>query len=190
MEVPIDLLQYVSNRTRPRAAVDRKQQSASLERRQRDMECRRQRTRRETSSQFHGCRSYILSDQCQAGNVTLLLGGQHELVSVGVLEDRERAPRLLRRRFHELDASRRQLLPRLLDVVAGQRTIERGAGLRAAFVGHEEDDARVGRSNPQLDPALSVAERLIGEHAKADDVGPEFQRAILIAGRNADELDV
>jgi hypothetical protein len=56
------------------------------------------------------------------------------------------------------------------------------------FVEHEEDEPGLGRSDPKLDPALLVVERLIGEHAEADALGPEFQRAILIARRDADEL--
>jgi hypothetical protein len=31
---------------------------------------------------------------------------------------------------------------------------------------------------------------LIGEQLEADDLGPELQRAILIGGGNADELDM
>src|SRR6185295_7497580 len=55
--------------------------------------------------------------------VVPLLTGQHELIAIGILEDCERAPGLLRRCFHELDAPPGQLLPRLLDVVARQRPI-------------------------------------------------------------------
>jgi hypothetical protein len=131
---------------------------------------------------------------CQIGvkrsTTVALFARQHERVSIGIREDGKRAPWLLRGRTHELDTTSRQLLVRLLDVVACQRTVERRAWPRAALIGREEHDASVGRSNPQLDPALSVVERLIGEDIEADDVGPELQCAILIAGGNADELDV
>src|SRR5262249_5354797 len=87
-----------------------------------------------------------------------------------------------------LDAARGELLVGALDIVARQRAVERAAGLQPVLAEIEQHDARVGRPDAQLDPALRVVERLVGEHAEAERFGPELDGAVLIARGDADEL--
>ena len=44
-------------------------------------------------------------------------------------------------------------------------------------------------SNAELDPTLLVVERLIGDHAEAECLCVEIERALLIRDGNADEFD-
>jgi hypothetical protein len=53
-----------------------------------------------------------------------------------------------------------------------------------------QHEPRVRGTDAQLDPPLAAIERLIGEDAEAHAPGPEGERAILIGGGDADELDV
>src|SRR5687767_8811194 len=115
---------------------------------------------------------------------------QPELIAIRIAEGRKRAPMLLLRRGIEGDAARRQLAVRRLDVVAGERAVEEAADPVLLPVGREQDEAGRAVADGELDPALGVAERLVRHQGEADLPGPEFQRAVLVAGRDADELDV
>ncbi len=115
---------------------------------------------------------------------------QDELVAVGIAEGRERAPGLLLRRRVELDAALAQLAVGGLDVVASEGAVEEAADPLLLAVGREQHEAGVAAADLQLDPALRLAERLVGHQSEADLLGPEFERPVLVAGRDADELDV
>src|SRR5206468_8263686 len=53
----------------------------------------------------------------------------------------------------------------------------------------EQGDPGAGSADAQLDPALIVIERLIGDDSKSQFRGVELQRALLVCHRDADELD-
>ena len=88
----------------------------------------------------------------------------------------------------ELDALGRELVEGPLDVVAGQRA-GKGRPWPGTVVGREQHETGVGRADAELDPALR-SERLIGVNLESEPFGVERERAILIGGGDADELDV
>ena len=54
----------------------------------------------------------------------------------------------------------------------------------------EEDDPGLGFRDAQLEPALFLVERLIGDDGEPELVRIEIERAVLIGHRDADELDL
>src|SRR5262249_61475017 len=89
----------------------------------------------------------------------------------------------------EPHALRRQLLVRLLDVVARERAVEEGADALFVPVGREEDDARLRGADAELDPALRLAHGLVGDDLEAQLLRVEGDRGVLVAGGDADELE-
>jgi hypothetical protein len=53
----------------------------------------------------------------------------------------------------------------------------------------KEHHFRLRAGDAQLDPALSVVVRTVRDHAHAELLRVELERAVLIANRDADELD-
>src|SRR5262249_50482939 len=106
-----------------------------------------------------------------------------------ILENREGAPRLLLRRLDELDPLRLQLLVGLLHVVARERPVEERADALFVPIGGEEDDAGLRRADAELDPAL-LAHRLVGDDLEAELLGVEGYGGLLVAGRDAHELEM
>src|SRR5262249_46925828 len=113
-----------------------------------------------------------------------------ELVALGIEEDRERAPRLLLRRRHELDALVAQLGVGPLEVVDREREVDLLADHVLVLVGCEQYELGLGIGDLELDPALIIAERLIGEHREAEPLGVELEGALLVGARDADKTDV
>src|SRR5689334_21969252 len=74
------------------------------------------------------------------------------------------------------------------DVVGPQRDIQLAAGLEP-IAELKQNDAGVGAGNPQFQPALLVAEGLVGEHPETEYVGVKRERAVLVRYRDADEFD-
>ena len=54
----------------------------------------------------------------------------------------------------------------------------------------EQDHARLRLGHTQLDPALFLIERLIGDDGEAEFLRVEIQRPVLIGHRDTDELDL
>jgi hypothetical protein len=52
----------------------------------------------------------------------------------------------------------------------------------------EQHQARLCSGDAELDPALTLAHRLVGRDLQADLLGPELERLVLVAHRDADEL--
>src|SRR5581483_7176927 len=90
----------------------------------------------------------------------------------------------------ELDAARRQLFIRLLDVVRLER--DRGERADAVFVSGRcaEDDARFGFADLHFDPAHAGTELLVRQIAEAELVAITRQALLLIADGNRGELDL
>jgi len=63
-----------------------------------------------------------------------------------------------------------------LDVVAGEREARELADARLVALGGEEDEARLGLRDAQLDPALFAVERLVGDDGEAEFLGVEIER--------------
>src|SRR6266404_6619407 len=119
----------------------------------------------------------------------VLLRRQNELVSVGVLDDGRRAPRFRLRRHGEFDAASRELFVGLLDVIAVENDVGESADPILMSVRSEEHKARFGAGDAQLDPALLAVKGLVGEDDEPEFPGVEIQGLILIAYRDAGELD-
>src|SRR3569833_480590 len=114
---------------------------------------------------------------------------QHEAVAVRIVEDRESAPGLFLGRPAEFDAALRQLAIAVLDVVAGERAVEEGADAILMAVRGEQHHTGLRAGDTELDPAL-LAHRLVGHYPEPHLPGPEGQRAVLVAGRDADEFEL
>src|SRR5687768_10328207 len=104
----------------------------------------------------------------KVGRARFLFRAEHELVALAVLERRVAAPILRRWRRRELDAACDELVVRLFHVVGLKRHRLRRADTIFMAVGREQDDARVGAGNPELDPALLLAEGLVGGDREAE----------------------
>ena len=97
--------------------------------------------------------------------------GQDEDVAITI-----HAPRLeFRRRRHH--------------VVGHEGDVHRTADHLLLSRGGEEHDLRVGARDAELDPALRIVVGAVRDHAHAELLCIELECAILIADRNADELD-
>src|SRR5689334_11024946 len=124
-----------------------------------------------------------------AAHSSTLRRGQHELVPVDILENRRRSPVGFLRLLDELDAFRLEVLRRGLDVVGHEGDVHEPADHLLLPRRGEQYQLRVGARKTQLDPALRPVERAVGDDAEAELLRVELQRAILIADRNAGELD-
>src|SRR4029079_2961200 len=91
-----------------------------------------------------------------------------QLVAVGVDERDRGAPALTLRWRLELDALRAQLLVRGVDIVAPQREAHERPDQMFLAGWSEQGHARLAARNAQVDPALTVAERLIGRDREAE----------------------
>ena len=60
---------------------------------------------------------------------------------------------------------------------------------RLMAVGIEQDEAGLRAGDADLDPALLLAKRLVGEDDEAQLLGVEIERGVLIADRNRCEFD-
>src|SRR5205814_888050 len=118
-----------------------------------------------------------------------LLRPQHKLVAVGILENRVGAPLLALGWTGKLHAAFAQLTVRGFDVVTSERAVEERADAVLVAFGRKKDDPRFARADGKLDPAL-IAERLVGEDAKAHLLRPEFECALLVAHRNAGKFQM
>src|SRR5271170_2018743 len=115
---------------------------------------------------------------------------QHELVSIGILENREFTPRLLLRFGHERDAARCELPVCRLNVIASERTVKQGADPTFMSLRGKQDYAGRRVADSKLDPPLLFVENLVGRHFETELFGVELERPILVARRNAHELEL
>src|SRR6185295_9516243 len=121
--------------------------------------------------------------------LSLTRRGEDEPVALRIAEHREVAPGLALGRPLERDAARGELLVGRLDVVATQRAVEEAADAVLVALRREQHEAGVRRADPQLDPALLVVERLVGDHFETELLGVERERGVLVAHGDADEFD-
>lgn len=96
---------------------------------------------------------------------------------------------MLLRRALELHAARFVLFVGLLDVVAGKRKAREGADAIFLSIGGEEDEARLGIGNTQLDPALFTVEWFVRDNGEAQLLGVEVERAVLVLYRDAGKFE-
>src|SRR5262249_10322772 len=114
---------------------------------------------------------------------------QYELIAVGIGDDRRGAPVGLLRLLHERHTLLRELLAGRHHVVGKERDPGEGPDPVLVRIGREELDPGPAPPDAQLDPALVVVEGLVRDHAKAELLGVEVERPLLIRDRHADELD-
>src|SRR5580658_10398071 len=118
-----------------------------------------------------------------------LFAGEGELVAVGIFESAAGAPFFFFGLLGELDAFGFEDFGGGEEVVAPE-----GDGLELAdavfmALGGEEGEAGWRTGNGELDPALLLGVRLIGDDFEAEGFGEELQGNVLIADGDADEFD-
>jgi len=111
------------------------------------------------------------------------------LVAVQVLEDGRGAPGLYFWGCGEFDASGFKLFVGLLDVIALEGDAGEGADAALMAVRVEEYKAGLGAGDAEFDPALLVAEGLVGEDDESQFLGVEVESCVLIANGNRCEFD-
>ena len=82
-----------------------------------------------------------------------------------------------------------QFLVRPADVSGPERQIAERANTSLVLVRREQHDGSLRARYAQLDPALLIVERLIGQDAEAQLLRVELERPILVGHWNAGELD-
>src|SRR5580693_921445 len=117
-----------------------------------------------------------------------LLGAEDEGVAINVFECGGGAPVFTFRLHDELHAFTLQLARGGFDVVRPESDVHLAAGLET-LAEFEKDDARLRAGDAELDPTLLLAERLVGDQAKAELFGVEREGAILIGDGDASEFD-
>src|SRR6266498_4220985 len=114
----------------------------------------------------------------------------HEPVAFAVLEHRVGAPRLFLGRTFKFHAARTQLLVGLINVVARIRHVHEGADAFFIALRREQYDPRFRLRYAQLDPALFLVERLIGDDGESEFLRVKIECSILVGHRDADEFDL
>ena len=122
--------------------------------------------------------------------VCLSIRRKNEPVSFAVLEHRVGAPWLLLWGPFEFYAALFQFLIRLIDVVARVRHVHERADPFFISLWRKQHKARFRFRNSQLDPALLIIERLIGDNREPELVRVKIERAVLVGYGNADEFDL
>jgi hypothetical protein len=118
---------------------------------------------------------HIFVEFCHEGQYTwtafaqdwLLFGAEDELVAVQILEDGGGTPGFDLRWRYEFHAAGFELLVGLGNVVTEEGEAGEGADARLVTIRVEEHEAGLGAGDAKLDPALFVAEGLVGQDDEA-----------------------
>jgi hypothetical protein len=113
----------------------------------------------------------------------------HELITIGVFELGEGSPNFGLRPLRKLDPVRCQLPGGGEYIVAPESQGLKGADSILMAWRREEREPGIRARNQKLDPPLAVPHGLIGPDFETEFLGVKLQRGILVANRNAGDLD-
>ena len=133
--------------------------------------------------------SFRASGQGDWWSLLLSIARKSELIPIRILKDGSRSPNFGLRLLRERRAFRFQNLRGGEDIIAPECD-----GLKltdAVFMAfwRVESKSGLGTRNKQFDPSLGRREWLIRNHLETHGCGVKLQRCVLVAHRNADELD-
>ena len=92
------------------------------------------------------------------------------------------------RRVLKLNPALFQFFVGLLQIVAGVGHVHERANPALVLNGGEQNNARFRFRNAQLDPALLIVERLVGDDGESQFLGVKIERPILIRHRDTDKF--